>query len=51
MYKSHFRLNWKSNGASSNKAVEELEWNFKFVDNMLKVLLNMNTSLKNINLN
>ena len=35
VYNSHFCLTWKSRGSSFNKAIEELETNFKMTDNII----------------
>ena len=57
IYKNHFCLNWKSDGSSFNQVIEnELKPNFKvlillYLINMQKVLLNMNTFPKKLNLN
>ena len=56
VHNNHFCLIWKSNGSSFNQIIEnELKPNFKVVDNVVsdkhvKVLLNMNTTLKELNL-
>ena len=55
IYNNHFCLIWKSNGISFDKAIKQLKDNFEVVDNgisekRVKVFLNMNTTLKNLNL-
>ena len=56
IHENHFYLMWKSNGIRYDKAIKELKDNFKvmillYLTNMLKVLLNTNTNLKQSNLN
>ena len=56
IHNNHFCLIWRSNRISFNQVIEnELKPNFKVVDNVVsdkhvKVLLNMNTILKKLNL-
>ena len=55
IHENPFCLIWKSHGISFDKAIKEFKDNFKsliilYLTNMLKVLLNMNTILKKLNL-
>ena len=55
IYNNHFCLIWNSDGISFEKAITELKDNFKVVDNVIshkhvKFLLNMNTTLRKLNL-